>query len=199
MGEKHKTGKKPRRGQGIVAKVRVGNMVHQIRRVANEDIEGGRIFEHVIRPRRKGRGKSKGAKNYPGLKPLKPGEKGRNPWGAKGKSGLGGGGYRTIGIILKALATAPCRDPNFVKKYGENVPYSEAIALTTLDAAVRADHYAREFFADRTEGKVVQKLKLEDGKIRVTVNGIEQVSAGADIAEKVVPATDESERNNADA
>lgn len=197
MDEMQPRKKRKYRKPGIVAKVRVGNMVHQIRRVANEDIEGGRIFEHVIRPRRKSRGK--GLKNSPGLKPARKGEPGRNPWGAKGKDGLGGGGYRTIGIILKALATAPCRDPKFVKKYGENVPYSEAIALTTLDAAVRADHYAREFFADRTEGKVVQKLKLEDGRIRVTLNGIEQVSAGANVDEKIIPATDESERDNADA
>lgn len=153
--KKHKRGFKP------LARIVIGNKVHQIRRRLDENIEEGKIFEHVIRPKRKGRGK--GLKNNPGLIPAKKGEV-RNPWGGRGKDGLGGGGYRTIGIILKALATAPCRDPKFVAKYGKNVPYSEAIALTTLDAAVRADHYAREFFADRTEGKVVQKLKLEDGK-----------------------------------
>lgn len=51
---------------------------------------------------------------------------------------------------------------------------AQAIGIKTLESAMKNDYHAREFFADRTEGKVVTPILVNDGSIHVTISGIQE-------------------------
>lgn len=186
----------PRKGRSpvdacrVVNRLRVGNKIHEVVVGPNPlvDAERQTVVYHRIRPTsRIGQSdyhKSEKCKEHMRKICAKKGEPTRNPNGMKGKDGKGNGVGRLpryigklfpISKMLTQAAELECVDAAFVEKYGEGIPIGQAIMIQTLDAALQNDPAAREFFAERTEGKVTQHILVSDGKIKVSTNGIEEL------------------------
>lgn len=94
-----------------------------------------------------------------------------NPTWGKGKSGNPHGrpkGVKTIPEMLREIGDRPVDDVLLAKlhaKYGpDHSPKTlhEAMLMAAAKDAAQGDEHAREFIANRTEGKITDKLILDD-------------------------------------
>ena len=90
-------------------------------------------------------------KGWANLRPVKKGEPGRNPNGRPKKT-------HAISDILNKIGD---------KKYNQDSTYREAMLLQAYKLAIAGDAAARNFIADRTEGKAIERILQEqvDGEI----------------------------------
>jgi hypothetical protein len=80
----------------------------------------------------------------------------RNPYGRP--SG------QSISEALRSIGKMECTIPAIRKKFGEGLTYHQVIAMQAEHAAATNDRYARDFIADRTEGRVPQTIITDPEK-----------------------------------
>ena len=107
---------------------------------------------------------------HPGNSNLKPGGAGNPNW-RKGQSANPKGrpkGIKTIPEMLREIGDRPVDDVLLAKLHAKYGPahnpktLHEAMLLAARKDAAQGDENARTFIAERTEGKVTDRLEVED-------------------------------------